>query len=50
MGDLTKKEIEDKIKKKYKEIDALARIRDKHQIRAIKGTKVSPGRGRSRRP
>ena len=45
-----RKKIEAKIKKKYKEIDALAKIRDKHQIKAIKGNKVSPGGGRSRRP
>ena len=50
MGDLTKKEIEAKIKQNLKQIEALKKLRNKFIIRAKKGNTVSPGGGKSRRP
>ena len=50
MGDLTKKEIEAKIKQNLKQIEALKKLRNKFIIRSKKGNTVSPGGGKSRRP
>tara|TARA_R110000764_G_scaffold217029_2_gene304069 strand:- start:449 stop:631 length:183 start_codon:yes stop_codon:yes gene_type:complete len=44
-----RKEIEDKIKKNLKQIEALKKLRNKFIIRAKKGNTVSPGGGKSRR-